>query len=521
MGPLALHDVEVTTPQSLQKAESFASKALLGLALLISALMVFLWLNSVPGLHADEAFVGIRAHDIIQGERPILGMNGYTGSIHQYFAALSLSLFGFQVWALRAFGALMAVISVFLYYLCVKRLSDARFASLSALILATMPFFVGFSRIANEVFMLNPVLCLGATYLLLTADEYSLQTRRVFYFYAGILMGIGIWTHVIFLSFATAVLIAALFRRKLELFTSSPFYFVITGALISLSPRIYYQLSSHDSLKASFRLSDFLKDFLSGVGSRFHEWPSVFLHVLHGDEIFQRFTGAILFNPLNLSACLWIASFIFIVVGAVKKGARSIEALLLAFTIPLMITTLIMSPGNAERYLLLPLYSTPVFIAFLFWRLLDGKKFYAAIILFTCFQLSLIGVDYFHSFLQTGGQNSLFDLGEQEETSNHYINTKDLFLKLNKLDATQICSEFFIAEPLKFYKLSTSGGFEISSDETDCLRKEGPKRLSVYAVVYKLGKRLLNLDKLPGFTPIMSDTHFLILEPRRTRSGNL
>jgi hypothetical protein len=73
----------------------------LGIIFLISAVLLFAWLDTVPGLHGDEAWVGLRANDIVRGDRPLLGMNGYTGSLHQYFAAFAFRFFGMKVWSLR------------------------------------------------------------------------------------------------------------------------------------------------------------------------------------------------------------------------------------------------------------------------------------------------------------------------------------------------------------------------------------------------------------------------------------
>src|SRR5438132_1477176 len=84
-------------------------------ALLVALACVLCWhLGSLPGLHGDEAWVGLRAADILAGARPIVGMNYYTGALHQYVVACCFLLFGAGTWTLRlpsVIGALLALVS--------------------------------------------------------------------------------------------------------------------------------------------------------------------------------------------------------------------------------------------------------------------------------------------------------------------------------------------------------------------------------------------------------------------------
>lgn len=494
---------------------SRGTKLMFWAALTFAAALVSLWLDSVPGLHGDEAWVGTSAHDILNGGRPILGMNGYTGAIHQYLAAVFLRAFGLKVWALRGFGALSSLLSVGLYFACIKRLWNAQVAALSALLLTTMPFFVGFSRIANEVFMLNPLLALSSAYLVLSAQSRSPRVRWLFFFGSGVLIGVGIWTHLIFLSFAFALGTAALFRKRWRLFTTSPLYLTCVGALAGLSPRIRYQLHASESLKKSLGLSSSPHDFMGPVIDRLREWPGVFLQTLHGDTIFQRFTGTVLFRTPNVTAALWMASAVFLIVKAVRKGPRSVEALLLVFNAALMIATLVMSPGNSERYFLLILYCAPLFLAFLIRVMLPGRALSWVLPLLVIFQLSRIGINYFDSFLESGGRTSTFWLGGQSENSSHYVETHTLYDKLVELGATQVCSEFLLLTPLEFYKLSSPHPFDTSWDQSVCLKMAAEGAPTVYAAVYQGDDGVFKPADFPGFKTVFSDSHFIVFRGGR------
>src|SRR5579871_3616007 len=123
-------------------------------ALCAAGAVLSLHLDTVPGLHGDEAWVGIRAHDILLGARPVLGMNEYTGAVHQYLVAGLMWVFGCHVWVLRAISVVCALASVWLLSGVVRRLFDDLTATLSVAILIALPFYSAFGRLAGENFAL-------------------------------------------------------------------------------------------------------------------------------------------------------------------------------------------------------------------------------------------------------------------------------------------------------------------------------------------------------------------------------
>src|SRR5580658_9987854 len=122
------------------------------LALLLASFFLAYHLGEIPGLHADEAWVGLKAHSILQGERPWVGMNEYTGPIHAYLLAPLFKVFGFRVGVLRSLVVVFSVISVILYYFVALELFGGFVAGSASLLLASSPFFVAFGRQATENF---------------------------------------------------------------------------------------------------------------------------------------------------------------------------------------------------------------------------------------------------------------------------------------------------------------------------------------------------------------------------------
>jgi hypothetical protein len=372
---------------------------------------------------------------------------------------------------------------------------------------------------------LNPILALGTILLILKSKERSIRAQFLLCGGAGLLIGLGIWTHLIFASFAAALALTAWVRMGRSFFTSGRTYSVIAGAIFGLLPRILYQLQSHQSLSESLGMSSSGGQFLHSLLERLRVWPGEALLVAHGNLIFQRFTGSVLVPALNFTALLMIAGFILIAVRAFKKGLRSTEALLLLFALVLFATTIVISPGSSERYFLLPLWIAPLWIAMAIQSWLSlathwKHKFVrlAAVVAVAglfAFQLLRLGVNYFYSDLSTGGRLSTFYLGGYAETSNHYVKSDYLYPLLEGMGARMVCAEFLLSSPIQFYGLSAKYPFDATWDDKSCTQAATRGDSGVYAVIYREGMRYLSPEQLPGFVPVFEDSHFMIL-----RGGN-
>jgi 4-amino-4-deoxy-L-arabinose transferase-like glycosyltransferase len=214
----------------------------LAIALLLALVLLLPFLESVPGLHGDEAWVGLRVHALSEGYHTVYGMTPYTGSVHQYLMLPWMQLFGYRVWVLRAFTAVTSVLSVLLYFLVTRRCFDARTAGIAALLLVSMPFFTLYGRTATENFALNPVCALAGCWFILQARDRTGGARLAFGVAAGIVLGLATWSHFVFLPVPAVLGIFALARLRLQLFRSPVFLAVAAGFLLALAPRLIAQL---------------------------------------------------------------------------------------------------------------------------------------------------------------------------------------------------------------------------------------------------------------------------------------
>jgi 4-amino-4-deoxy-L-arabinose transferase-like glycosyltransferase len=470
-------------------------KLLLYLALAIAFATLIPFLGSVPGLHGDEAWAGVRASEILHGARPLLGMNEYTGPFHQYLIAAIFSFAGYSVTALRLTTAICFLLTVPIYFWVAKFLFDEWTAAIAALVLVTCPFFMGYGRIATENFALNPLLALASVALLM-------PTRRPLSLLSGICLGLGCWNHVIFFAWALSLLFTAVCFYRAKIFRSYHFYFCLIGWFLIAGVRALAGLPSINSGGMQ----------LSSIFERIYEWPMIFAQTLHGDSLFLRFTGAIKMATPQILAPVIVAGSIFNLYRHFKRPLpfERHVLMLLFFVLSLFVITAVISPGNSDRYFLLPLFCAPLLVA-VFFRQITLQRDFAPIVVLAIFlglQLARIEINYFQSFIESGGREAEFSLGSMRETSNHFVDTKALGDKLRSLGAQRVLAEFFISMPLQFYSLGSAGNAIIRCDNAHCIKPYLGQEF--YAVTYNGGINRLSPNYFGSPERVSADEHFTI-----------
>ena len=476
---------------------------MLAASVALGAALVFARLGSAPGLHGDEAWVGLRALDVLNGARPLTGMNDYTGPLHQYLIAPFVKIFGASTSALRFPGAALSLVGVLLYFRVMRRLFDARVAGWATLFLVTLPFFALFHRIANEVFILNPVLALGSLDLLLFAETRAPRERRGLHLLAGVLLGLGLWNHLIFASWIFALGAVLVWEKRSQSWKSPAPLWVVAGALVALLPRLIHQLGRGRAFEHGLALP---------ILHRLAEWPVAFAEVLHGDFLFRRFTGELRAPTFNYTALALVVALAVTITAARKTAARSPRRLLV-FGFALALATVLVSPAIADRYFLLPLYLVPALLALLVDVARGVRARVAVSIVATLFIVAgaaRLIVNFFVPFAETGGRNSMIFFGGYTETSNHYVDSRALAERLVALRARRICAEFLLATPLQ-YLLHDQTAMNVSWDEHDCLRAAAAREPANFVVLYHGGLPRWNTDQFPGAQVAFEDAHFTVL----------
>jgi len=122
------------------------------------AAITFLWVSSTtwtrPLMLPDEGrYVGVAWNMLKSGNVWVPRLDGlpffHKPPLFYWVTALSLHLFGVNEWAARLCSTLAATLMVTLLFWYLKTFVNRRIAALAAIILTTMPFFVGGGQYAN------------------------------------------------------------------------------------------------------------------------------------------------------------------------------------------------------------------------------------------------------------------------------------------------------------------------------------------------------------------------------------
>ena len=141
---------------------TYMGKAYFPLPEILVCVLTFILLSifpeSVPGLHMDEAWSFVRAHEIASGAHPLNGTNGYTGTIFQYLLVPVFKVFGYKVAAMKIACAFLNTLTVFFAMLFVRSLYvQKNYHLYFGLLLCTFPMFLTHSRFCIEITALNPL----------------------------------------------------------------------------------------------------------------------------------------------------------------------------------------------------------------------------------------------------------------------------------------------------------------------------------------------------------------------------
>jgi hypothetical protein len=217
-------------------------------------LRIYLTAKGWPGSDSDEGTMGLEAmHIAFRGEHPIFlyGQN-YMGTIEAYIGALLFRIFGVSLFVLRL--SMMLLFTTFLISMyCLtsilysKRLALCTLALLSIgainIILPELRAVGG----AEETLVFGTLSLLLTTWLALTANQDRLPgkhwRRLVTYGLWGLVVGLGLWSHLLVAPFALAggLILIVFCRRE---WPSLAIPFIVVGFAIGAFPLIYYNATA-------------------------------------------------------------------------------------------------------------------------------------------------------------------------------------------------------------------------------------------------------------------------------------
>lgn len=221
----------------------FFSIGAAGAVFVYIAALVFYRLDSYPGLHGDEAWVGLFASRMrTLGVFTPHEMNTYTGPFYAWFVSQWFGLLGEGVFSLRITGALLNLAALLVMLIHLGKRMGRESAWVLLYLAGSSAMFFYTSRIAWEVCAVQTfclAVILSSSYGMVEKGRFS--PAAVFAFFAANYF--GVWNHFIFLSvpfslFITFLLYLVLYRDwdQLKFFLLSTANIAMVGLVTIAKP---------------------------------------------------------------------------------------------------------------------------------------------------------------------------------------------------------------------------------------------------------------------------------------------
>lgn len=227
--------------------------AALGIIAFTLGLRIYLTAKGWPASDSDEGTMGLEAmHIAFRGEHPIFlyGQN-YMGVIEAYIGALLFRLMGVSLFALRLGMMLLFTIFLISMYCLTSLLFTKRYALCILALLSVGAINIILPELravggAEETLVFGMLSLLLAIWLALTSNQVQVPgkswKRLVTYGLWGLVVGLGLWSHLLVAPFALAsgFILLVFCRRE---WRSWAIPCLLAGFLIGAFPLIYYNLT--------------------------------------------------------------------------------------------------------------------------------------------------------------------------------------------------------------------------------------------------------------------------------------
>lgn len=226
------------------------------IVIMAAALRILLIAQGWPSTNSDEGTMGLMAmHIVYRGEHPIFlyGQN-YMGAIEAYIAAPLFSHFGPSLFSLRLGLVFLYVLFLVSMYVLTCLLFSRKLAVVTLLLLSlgsSEMFTRQLKALGGDVetMLFGASILLVAAWLAITFDaaggaRTSNRTRLAAYALLGILIGLGLWSHMLVLPFiAMGMTLPLLFCRQ-ELRTKRVIFLLCFGFIIGGFPLLFFNIQN-------------------------------------------------------------------------------------------------------------------------------------------------------------------------------------------------------------------------------------------------------------------------------------
>jgi 4-amino-4-deoxy-L-arabinose transferase-like glycosyltransferase len=314
-----------------------------------------LWqLDSIPpGLYHDEAMNGNNALEALETKdfKWFYQENNGREGLYVNLAAIPLSIFGNESWALRLLSAIFGMLTILGLFLLARELFNTRIALFSSFFLAISFWHILFSRIGFRAIM-APFFLVWAFYFLWKAIKHSQQQsllnggKRLWWaLSAGLLFGLGFHSYIAFriAPFLLIIPFWVLWKKPSTKAQAKKIIgvFLISAFIAGLPLGLYFLENPQDFLGRTSQISIFSSDSpIKDLGANIAKTIGMFFFV--GDYNWRH-------NLAGAPQLWWPVSLLFLLglfigtKGLIQKSKRKNEFIFLFLWILFMSLPVVIS----------------------------------------------------------------------------------------------------------------------------------------------------------------------------------
>jgi uncharacterized membrane protein len=374
-----------------------------------------LWLGSMPGLLGDEGSEGQNVHELLTADHiTVRGERSYIGPLIDYVRVPWVGVFGYTAFALRLPVVVLSVLAFMVAVPLCRELFGKEVAPYALVALFFSPMYLSYQRLGWAI-TLVPLLALFALWLFLRGGRHAALL-------GGLVLGLGLHNHILFLASAVAIVavVSVQLIRQRQLLSYWP---AAIGLVAGLNGQLYRLLTMSDD-------QGDIAQVVSTFGERLREVPYVLPYVISGSSFFANYTGRDFSRP-------WlyiISAGVLIVIGAgMFLAKKRLPYIALAAGLAIhTVVLIVMIDRFAPRYF--------VTLGIGIWCLAGAglgeimhrftaqwpRHLHVGPLLLALCLAGWWGAAVAYPFLTTGGSPDLFHIGKRSERAESFLDIRPL-----------------------------------------------------------------------------------------------
>ncbi len=210
-------------------------------------LIFFLRAYEIIPISSDEAWPGLMAKHILDGEFPVVYWGqSYMGTVESFFQAIFIYLFGTIPFSVRVYPLLVGILFIFVTFKIADEMYNRGVALIAASLVSIPTVYLSIctSMVPPDNYLATALIGSSAILLLhrVIYKPISEDEKMRYHILLGFLSGLGFWIHILYIDYIALILLFFFIHDKL-IFLRKRFWAFVLFFTIGSLPLILYNIT--------------------------------------------------------------------------------------------------------------------------------------------------------------------------------------------------------------------------------------------------------------------------------------